>query len=69
MYDFFQSFLYYLCKTRQKAGNIMKTTKTTEKPKKKTVKAKVKKKSKLTLFWEKIPENRFDYIDMKAILK
>ena len=33
----------------------------------KTVKS--KKKSKLALFWEKVPENRFDYIDMRAILK
>ena len=43
----------------KKTKPIEKTTKTT----------KSKKKSKLALFWEKVPENRFDYIDMRAILK
>ena len=40
------------------------------KPIEKTAKtAKSKKKSKLTLFWEKVPENRFEIVDMRAILK
>ena len=47
-------------------------TTTTEKPKttkKKAVKAKKQKKSKIALFWETIPENRFEIVDMRAILK
>ena len=30
---------------------------------------KQEKKSKLVLFWETIPENRFEIVDMRAILK
>ena len=35
-----------------------------EKPESKQIK-----KSKLVLFWEKIPQNRFEIVDMRAILK
>jgi len=41
--------------------------KTVKQPK--TVEKKQVKKSKLVLFWEKMPEDNFEHIDMRAILK
>ena len=44
----------------------VKKKKQEEKP---TMATKSKKKSKVTLFWEKYPEGIFEIMDMKAILK